>query len=111
MSFLNFIFKNKYNDRIKVVSPDKFKSILHNSKVQLIDVRTPSEFKFNRIKGAKNINYHSRNFVEEIKKLDRDKPVMLYCKSGVRSRRSAKKLAKMGFEEIYDLKGGIMNWP
>jgi len=110
MSFLNFLFKNKYSDQIKIVGTDDFKSILQSSKVQLIDVRTSHEFRSNKIIGAQNINYHSRNFVEEIKKLDRNKPVLVYCKSGFRSRRSAKKFAKLGFTEIYDLKGGIMNW-
>lgn len=110
MSFLSFLFKNKYSDQIRIVGPDEFKSLLQNSKAQLIDVRTQNEFRSNKIKGAKNINYHSRDFMKEINKLDKNKPVMVYCKSGFRSRRSAKKLAKLGYTEIYDLKGGIMNW-
>ncbi|NNK72081.1 MAG: rhodanese-like domain-containing protein, partial [Flavobacteriaceae bacterium] len=36
--------------------------------------------------------------------------IYLYCRSGVRSRRAARKLAKMNFDEIYDLKGGILGW-
>jgi rhodanese-related sulfurtransferase len=110
MSFLNFLFKNKYNDRIITVGRDDFKSVLKSSKIQLIDVRTPNEFRSNKIKGARNINFHSRNFIEDIKKLDKNRPVLVYCKSGFRSRRAAKKLAKLGFTEIYDLKGGIMRW-
>ena len=110
MSFLNFLFKNKYSDCIKHVGREEFKSVLQSAKVQLIDVRSPYEFRGNKIKGARNINYHSGNFVEEIDKLDRNKPVLVYCKSGLRSRRSAKKLAQLGFTEIYNLKGGIMSW-
>jgi len=110
MSILNFLFKNKYQDQIKSVDASDFKKLLKDKKSHLIDVRTPSEFRSNKIKGAKNINFHSRNFMDEIDKLDRNKPVMVYCKSGFRSRRSAKKLAKLGFTEIYDLKGGIMSW-
>ena len=110
MSLLKTLFKSKYSDQITVVAADEFKSLLNNPKVQLIDVRTPYEFRSGKIKGAKNINYHSKDFVYTINKLDRNKPVMVYCKSGFRSRRSAKKFAKLGFSEIYDLKGGIMRW-
>jgi rhodanese-related sulfurtransferase len=110
MSFLKTLFKSKYSDQIIVVDADEFKSLLNNPKAQLIDVRTPYEFRSGKITGAKNINYHSRDFVDKISKLDRNKPVLVYCKSGFRSRRSAKKFAKLGFLEIYDLKGGIISW-
>ena len=110
MSFLSFLFKNKYSDQITSVGARDFKTILHSSKVQLIDVRTPYEFRSNKIKGAQNINYHSGEFMKEIDKLDRNKPVLVYCKSGLRSRRAATKFAKLGFAEIYNLKGGIMHW-
>jgi rhodanese-related sulfurtransferase len=110
MSIFNFLFKNKYQDQIKSVDASDFKKLLKNKKSQLIDVRTPSEYRSNKIKGAKNINFHSRNFIDEIDKLDRSKPVLVYCKSGFRSRRSAKKLAKLGFSEIYNLKRGILDW-
>jgi rhodanese-related sulfurtransferase len=109
MSILNLL-RNKYRDQIKIVGASDFKYILQSKKAQLIDVRTPSEFLSNKIKGAKNINFYTRSFKDEIAKLDRNKPIMVYCKSGFRSRRSAKKLAKLGFTEIYDLKGGILGW-
>jgi rhodanese-related sulfurtransferase len=110
MSILNFLFKNQYRDKIQIVGVDDFKTVLKNKKVHLIDVRTSYEFSSNKIKGAKNINYHSKSFIDEINKLDRNMPVLVYCKSGFRSRRSAKKFAKLGFDKIYDLKGGIMSW-
>jgi rhodanese-related sulfurtransferase len=44
------------------------------------------------------------------KKLNPSKPVYLYCRSGNRSGKAANLLAKMGFTEIYDLKGGYMSW-
>lgn len=111
MSFLRSLFKSKQtNHHIKKLNPFEYKSLINKANVQLIDVRTPNEFKREKINGAKNIDYYSRSFIENLKSLDKEKPVFLYCKSGVRSRRAAKKLAQIGFVEIYDLKGGIMNW-
>ena len=42
--------------------------------------------------------------------MDKDKPVYLYCRSGARSQKAARKLIDMGFEKVYDLKGGFMRW-
>ncbi len=79
-------------------------------KVQLIDVRTPNEYKSGHIKGARNIDFYSREFNVKFNKLNKEKAVYLYCRSGSRSRHSAKKLTAMGFTEIYDLKGGILRY-
>lgn len=112
MSLLSLLFGNRTsaNDAINVLSPDQFKSMIKGNKVQLIDVRTPKEFRSGYIKGAKNIDFFSGKFVTEFNRLNKDKPVYLYCRSGSRSRQTAKRLMNLGFKEIYDLKGGILNY-
>ncbi|WP_435412960.1 rhodanese-like domain-containing protein [Psychroserpens mesophilus] len=112
MSFLSAIFgtKSPQNDCITVLSPNDFQSQVEGKNVQLIDVRTPNEFKSGHIKGAKNIDFFSGRFNVEFNKLNKDKPVYVYCRSGSRSRQTANKLANMDFKEIYDLKGGILNY-
>lgn len=112
MSFLSSLFRSNTQQFsvIKVLSSNEFKSKIENKKVQLIDVRTPREFKSGHIKGAKNIDAFSAYFNTEFNKLSRDKAVYVYCRSGSRSRQSAKRLAKMGFTEVYDLKGGILGY-
>lgn len=77
---------------------------------QLIDVRTPAEYAVDKINDAKNINWNGDNFVSEVEKLDKSKPVFVYCKVGGRSSQAANKLAELGFKEIYNLEGGIMKW-
>jgi rhodanese-related sulfurtransferase len=77
---------------------------------QLIDVRTPQEFASEKINDAKNINWNGDDFVAQVKKLDKSKPVYVYCKVGGRSAQAANKLAELGFKEIYNLDGGIMKW-
>lgn len=112
MSILSAIFgtKTPKNDAIKVLTSAEFKAQVENKKVQLIDVRTPKEFKSGSIKGAKNIDFFSGKFNVEFNKLNKEKAVYVYCRSGSRSRQTAKKIAVMGFTEIYDLKGGILNY-
>lgn len=98
------------SDNIKLLSPDDFKEKINAKKVQLIDVRTAREYKAGHIEGAKNIDFYAGNFASQFNKLNKNQPVFLYCRTGARSRHAANKLADMGFEEIYDLKGGIVKW-
>ena len=50
----------------------------------------------------------SLNF--SIRKLDKNEPIYLYCRSGKRSAKAAQILKEMGFKEIYDMEGGFLNW-
>jgi len=90
------------------ISPE----ILQNKSdsIQLVDVRTPEEYENGHIKNAININYYNSDFSSKINKLDKNKPIYVYCKSGYRSGKSAIILKNLGFKTIYDLKGGILNW-
>ncbi|PWK18514.1 rhodanese-like domain-containing protein [Xanthomarina spongicola] len=97
-------------DAIVLLTPTDFKSQTENKDIQLIDVRTPEEFQEIYIEEAINIDFYSEDFEVEFNKLDKDQPVYLYCRSGYRSNQSALKLVEMGFTEIYDLEGGILNY-
>ena len=112
MSLLSMLFGGGYpaNEHIKVLTSEEFKAQISKKKVQLIDVRTPREFGSSHIKGAKNIDFYSGQFTPEFNKLNKSKPVFVYCRTGSRSRHASNKLVKMGFIEIYDLKGGIVRW-
>ncbi len=93
----------------KLTSTD-FRTNIENKSVQLIDVRTPKEYAGGYIKGAKNIDFYENAFLIQMNKLDKNKPVYLYCKSGRRSATAANQLKEQGFKEIYDLQGGIIDW-
>lgn len=77
---------------------------------QLLDVRTPSEYKKGHLKGAENINFYDASFATQTKALDKNKPVFVYCRSGARSAGAARKLKELGFQEIIDLRHGILAW-
>lgn len=95
---------------IKLVTATEMKTILELEDVQIVDVRTSEEFEEVRIKNAQNIDYNSPTFDDDVSKLDKDKPVVLYCKGGGRSAKCAKKLKDAGFKKVYDLNGGISKW-
>ena len=94
----------------KVVSQTEFKTLIKAGKGQLLDVRTPGEFNAGHIKNADNINFTGSDFREKVAKLDREKPVLIYCHSGNRSGKASLILKELGFKEIYDLQGGYSNW-
>lgn len=78
---------------------------------QIVDVRTPEEHKQGSIKNALNINYYDDDFAAQaVSKLDKNKPVLLYCARGGRSAKAAKMLKKEGFTDIYDLETGYNGW-
>lgn len=91
------------------LSVDKFSKLLADTTVQLVDVRTPDEYRGGHIPGARNIDVKSVNFDGEIGKLDPKRPVAVYCRSGMRSTAAAMKLTQKGFK-VYELEKGINSW-
>ena len=57
-----------------------------------------------------NIDFLSDSFEKNIEKLDKTKPVVVYCRSGGRSAKCSKQMLEAGFVKIYDLEGGITKW-
>ena len=111
MSFSTSCIDDKIGDtEVKLITADEMQSILDLEDVQLVDVRTPKEYDEMRIANAQNIDFSSPTFEDDIIKLDKEKPVILYCKGGSRSAKCAKKLISAGFKKIYDLEGGISKW-
>ncbi|MEZ4810124.1 MAG: rhodanese-like domain-containing protein [Allomuricauda sp.] len=78
--------------------------------VQLVDVRTPMEYNNGHIDDAVNFDVNGSSFPKQIKTLDKEKPVYLYCKMGGRSNRAAEILKSKGFKKIFDYTGGYDDW-
>jgi len=77
---------------------------------QILDVRTPDEFESEHIDNAKNVNWNSEDFEAKAASYDKSKPVFVYCLSGGRSKKAATKLKELGFDTVYELDGGFLNW-
>ena len=92
------------------VEATEFYDLSQKSIAQLVDVRTPSEYADGHISGAVNMDIYENDFSQKIKELSKDKPVLVYCRSGSRSMKAAEMLEDEGFELIYNLEGGINSW-
>lgn len=84
--------------------------IKHKEGAQLLDVRTPAEWNEGIIEGATMMNFYDSDFKQQLEKLDKEKPVAVYCKSGGRSGQAMGMMQEMGFKEVYNLNGGIGAW-
>ena len=90
---------------------DSFEKMMNEDKNSiLLDVRTLEENKAIRIPNTKLIDIHKTNFIDHIEKLNRSKSYFIYCRSGSRSYTACKQMKNMGFEKVYNLKGGIIRW-
>lgn len=103
--------EQKENAVIESVSSADFTQVMDQGNGVLIDVRTAEEYAEGNIAGSKLIDVNGSNFNEEIQKLDKNKAVYVYCRSGARSMKAAKIMEKEGFTKIYNLEGGYLSWP
>lgn len=101
---------DKTEGEINLVTAEEMLSLMELEDVQLVDVRSAKEREDGFIKNSQNIDFYSPTFDEDILKLDKTKPVIIYCRSGRRSAECAEKLINAGFIKVYDLKGGITQW-
>lgn len=91
----------------EILSPEKFIEKFNSVPgAQMVDVRTTEEVAKGKVDAAINIDIYSKKFEAEIQKLDKNKPVFVYCKGGTRSAEAAQKCKELGFKEIYDMEGG-----
>jgi len=97
--------------QIESVSVERFAELLNKTNgKQLIDCRTPQEFERSRILGAENISIRDPQFENEINRLDKSEPVLVYCLLGIRSKTVMNFLREAGFETVYELNEGIDAW-
>lgn len=101
----------KKSNSIESLHPKEFaEKIKTTDHPQILDVRTPDEFESDHIENAKNVNWNSDDFETKAAAFDKSKPVFVYCLSGGRSKKAAAKLSELGFTNVYELEGGILNW-
>ena len=86
------------------------KLVKGDSKLTVLDIRTPAEFATGHIKGAKNYNFQGDGFRGELNQLDKNKPYLVHCASGGRSTKSLELFKQLGFKSLYHLDGGIKAW-
>ena len=92
------------------ISQEEAKKLMKSeSNYIILDVRTPEEFAEKRIKGAINVPNESIG-TDDIPELqDKQQLILVYCRSGRRSKEAAEKLVKLGYTNIVEF-GGIIDW-
>jgi rhodanese-related sulfurtransferase len=105
-----FNCKKNQSEAIELITPAEMKEISEIEGIQLVDVRTPAEYKEGHLPNALNIDFFDPNFEVNIQKLDKTKPVIVYCQRGSRSAKCASQLIANGFVKIYDLDRGFSKW-
>ena len=100
----------KQQEGVSLVDSNKFEQQMKEPTSQIVDVRTPGEFSEGHIANAVNMDVTSDDFESKIASLDKEKPVMVYCKAGGRSAKAATILRDNGFKQVYDLDGGMIGW-
>jgi rhodanese-related sulfurtransferase len=90
---------------------NNFEKEINNNTVQLLDVRTATEFKTGHLQNALQADWtNSTQFKERTQHLDKTKPVYVYCLGGPRSFDAADYLKQQGFNTVIALEGGINAW-
>ncbi len=75
----------------------------------LLDTRSPEEFSVSHIPKAQFLHYEQFD-AGQWSHLPKDKPIVLYCSVGYRSEKIGEELRKNGYDQVYNLKGGIFQW-
>ena len=101
----------KQNGMSNLSQTEWAKALTKQPEAVILDVRTEEEFESGYIPNAKNIDLRmGPGFIDEINTLEKNKSYYVYCRSGARSAQAVQLMRDLGFNETYNLLGGILDW-
>lgn len=89
---------------------EEFAQKITQEGVTILDVRTPEEFAEGYIAGARNIDFYRTDFESEVTSLTKEATYAVYCRSGKRSSLAIEIMHNSGFQDLFNLGGGIIDW-
>ena len=95
---------------IQDISKNDVLDLLEDKSINIIDLRTDEEFSKGSIKYSYNIDFQKREFIDNLNLLNKEKPYIIYCKSGNRSEKASLIMKSLGFKVIYHYKKGYQDW-
>ena len=105
---LSLLSKNKKNNHIE---PKKWNKLIKDKDTLVLDSRKPFEHEVGTFKKSINPDVDNfREFPKYLNKLNKQKPIAMFCTGGIRCEKASVFLEKKGFKNIYQLKGGILNY-
>ena len=103
--------KNEIQKIDNRIEPNKWNKLIKSKETFLLDARKPFENKVGSFKNAFNPNVDNfRDFPKYLKRLKKQQPIAMFCTGGIRCEKASVFLKKKGFENVYQLKGGILNY-
>jgi len=110
VGFLVYTEYSRVVGGVKSVSPYQATQLLNGGEAMFVDVRDDSEFKKGHVLEATNIPLSALDQrLHELEKY-KDKDLVLYCDSGMRSQKAGAKLKKSGFSKMHTMAGGLAAW-
>tara|TARA_A100001037_G_scaffold43116_1_gene34129 strand:- start:92 stop:997 length:906 start_codon:yes stop_codon:yes gene_type:complete len=108
---MNLSLKKRIKKKDSHVNPQKWNSLIKDKKTVLIDARKPFEYKVGTFKGSINPDVDNfRDFPKYLKKLKKNQPIAMFCTGGIRCEKASVFLENKGYNNVYQLKGGILNY-
>ncbi|MDC0163528.1 rhodanese-related sulfurtransferase [Candidatus Pelagibacter sp.] len=93
------------------ISPKKWNNLIKKRNTKLIDVRKPFEYGVGSFKNSINPKVENfRDFPKYLNKFNKNDNIAMFCTGGIRCEKASIYLRKKGFKNIYQLKGGIINY-
>lgn len=99
-------------NRAPSISPQHLKQWLdENKEITIVDTRNEYEMAYGTFENAVNLHLDDfSEFPEKSAQLEKHKPIVMFCTGGIRCEKAALHLLQNGFEEVYQLDGGILNY-
>ena len=108
---MNLKMSKRIKKRNSHIEPEKWNKLLKNNNTFLLDVRKPFENRVGSFKKSVNPDISNfRDFPKYLKKLKKNQPIAMFCTGGIRCEKASVYLEKKGFKNVYQLKGGILNY-
>jgi len=105
---LSLSSKNKKGNHI---DPKKWNKLISNKETLVLDSRKPFEYEVGTFKKSVNPDVNNfREFPKYLNKLDKKKPIAMFCTGGIRCEKASVFLENKGFKNVFQLKGGILNY-
>jgi len=108
---MDLSLSSKIKNKNNYIEPNKWNKLIKDKNTLVLDSRKPFEYNVGTFKESINPNVDNfREFPRYLNKLNKKKSIAMFCTGGIRCEKASVYLKKKGFKNVYQLKGGILNY-